>query len=65
MEALLLVGVLIGLLGFVLGVAFYARLWSTLGMHRQAMHALHQELAQRRVPRDPGLGHVPPQEGRR
>lgn len=64
MEALLLIGVLAGLLGLFLSVALYARLWSTLGMHRQAMHALHQELAQRRVPRVSGLGHIPPQDGR-
>jgi hypothetical protein len=64
MEALLLIGVLAGLLGLVLFIALYARLWSTLGMHRQAMHALHQELAQRRVPRVPSLGHIPPQDGR-
>jgi hypothetical protein len=65
MEVLLVLLVLIGLGTLVLGVAFYVRLWSTLGMHRQAMHALHQELAQRRVPREPGpLGHIPPQGGR-
>jgi hypothetical protein len=68
MEALLLIGVLIGLLGLVLAVAFYARLWSTLGMHRQAMRELHLYLNDRRAsmnipPRQP-LGHIPPQEGR-
>ncbi len=63
MEALLLIGVLAGLLGLVLAVAFYVRLWSTLGMHRQAMHALHQHYVAQRVPRAP-LGHIPPQEGR-
>lgn len=51
MEALILVLTLVGLGLLVLGVAFYVRLWSVLGMHRRAMHALHQELAQRRVPR--------------
>lgn len=51
MEALVLVLALVGLGLLVLGVAFYVRLWSVLGMHRQAMHSLHQELAQRRVPR--------------
>jgi hypothetical protein len=66
MEALLLIGVLIGLLGLVLGIAFYVRLWSTLGMHRQAQHALHQELTQRRLERQQrsALGHIPSQEGR-
>jgi hypothetical protein len=63
MEALVLLLVLAGLAGFGLGVAFYVRLWSTLGMHRQAMHALHQHYAAQRVPRAP-LGHIPPQDGR-
>jgi hypothetical protein len=63
MEVLVIVLVLAGLVGLVIGVAFYVRLWSTLGMHRQAMHALHQHLSAQRVPRAP-LGHVPPQEGR-
>lgn len=63
MEALILVLVLAGLIAITFGIAFYVRLWSTLGMHRQAMHALHQELAQQRLGRlqAQSLGHVPPQ----
>lgn len=54
MEALLILLVLVALALLGLGIAFTVRLWSVLGMHRQAMHALHQELAQRRVPRTGG-----------
>ncbi len=61
MEALLLFAVLVGLVLAGLGVAFYARLWSTLGMHRQAMHALHQELSYARLLRHT-TSSVPPQE---
>lgn len=65
MEALLFLLGLAGLAAFVLGIAFYARLWSTLGMHRQAMRELHLYLNDRRAsmhvpPRTP---QVPPQPG--
>jgi hypothetical protein len=59
-AALIFLVLLLGLAAGVIGVAFYVRLWSTLGMHRQAMHALHQHYAAQRAP----LGHVPPQDGR-
>lgn len=51
MEVLLILVALLGLAFLVLSVALTARLWSTLGMHRQAMHALHQELSQRNLAR--------------
>jgi hypothetical protein len=51
MGAAVLVFVLVGLGVLVLGAALTARLWTTLGMHRMAMHALHQELAERRIAR--------------
>lgn len=53
MEALIIVLVLVGLASFALGVSFYVLLVRTLRMHRQAMHALHQHLAQQAVPRTP------------
>lgn len=49
MGTLLIVCVLLGLVAAALVVAFYARVWSTLGVHRRAMDALHQELSQRRL----------------
>lgn len=51
MAVLIVIVALAGLVLAGFAVAFYARLWSTLGMHRQAMHALHQHIAQQRVPR--------------
>jgi hypothetical protein len=47
MEALLIVLALTGLALFVLGVMYLRLTWTTLVMHRQAMHALHQELSSR------------------
>jgi hypothetical protein len=61
MEVLLVLLVLIGLGTLVLGVAFYVRLWSTLGVHRRAMETLYLHLSEQRAfPPEP-LGHVPPQ----
>ena len=51
MEALIIVLALFGLVITALGIALTVRLWTVLGMHRQAMHALHQELSQRRLER--------------
>jgi hypothetical protein len=66
MEALLLITVVLGLFLSALGVAFAARLWTTLGEVRRAANAIHYELAHRRLERAkaaPGpLGHVPEQE---
>jgi hypothetical protein len=65
MEVLLVLLVLIGLGACALGVMFYARLWSTLGVHRRAMEILYLHLSEQRAFPPKPLGHVPPQEGRR
>lgn len=67
MEGLLLGVVLIGLIVLTLGLAMFGRLWSTLGMHRMAMHALHQHLAREtlRSNYEHLGGTIPPQEDRR
>jgi hypothetical protein len=51
MEALLILIILAAaaLTGF--GIYFFMVVLSTLHVHRRAMHALHQELASRAVPR--------------
>lgn len=49
MAALIIILFLAGLVVVGFAVAFYARLWSTLGMHRQAMHALHQRIQHDRL----------------
>jgi hypothetical protein len=54
MEALVFISGFIGLFVLCFALALWARLWSTLGMHRQAMHALHQELSQRSLDRRSG-----------
>jgi hypothetical protein len=63
MEALLVILFVLGCMLFGLGLAFLRLTWTTLQVHRQAMHALHQHYAAQRVPRAP-LGHIPPQDGR-
>lgn len=64
MEALIFILVLAGLAAAVFGVAFYVRLWNTLGVHRQAMRELHLYLNDRRATLNIP-GRIPPQEGRR
>lgn len=49
MEALVVVLFILGTALLGAGVAFLVLTWSTLTTHRQAMHALHQELMQRRL----------------
>jgi hypothetical protein len=51
MEALLIIAIIVLAGIIVFGVYFFTLLMSALTTHRQAMHALHQELAARRVPR--------------
>lgn len=52
MEVLVVALCLSAILGGVLGGMFLRLVWTTLVMHRQAMHALHQELSQRRMNRE-------------
>lgn len=51
MEVLLVMLLVVGLGLLVLSVAFLHLTWSTLTVHRQAMHALHQKLAREELER--------------
>lgn len=67
MEGILLLVIVLGLVVSALGVAFTARVWTTLGEVRRAANALHQELSWKRLQREQAvkqnpLGHVPEQE---
>lgn len=58
MEALIFVLALAGLAAAVFGVAFYVRVWNTLGVHRQTMRELHLYLNDQRI-----SARIPPQQG--
>lgn len=51
MAVLLIFVVIVAVAVFGFSVHFYFTALSTMAMHRQAMHALHQELAYRRLGR--------------
>lgn len=54
MEALVIGLFIVGIALMGVGLAFLHLTWTTLVEVRRAMNALHQELAQRRVPREDG-----------